>query len=119
MTTTGRANGPSRSGRVAAVALLALLGVFCAVASAHVERPAYWPDPAPDCTVTPCAGGAVPHARSLASALNRRRPGATRVVCGKRSMKLLRRSVRRARRRGYFIRPTDHRALSAKRARRL
>jgi hypothetical protein len=41
-----------------------------ATALAHVERSAYWPDPAPDCSVTPCAGGAVPTARSLAWSLN-------------------------------------------------
>jgi len=25
-----------------------------AIASSHIERPAYWPDPAPDCSVKPC-----------------------------------------------------------------
>ena len=39
------------------------------VALAHIERDAYWPDPAPDTTVSPAAGGAVPQPRSLASAL--------------------------------------------------
>ena len=34
-------------------------------ALAHVERASYWPDPAPDCSVDPCAGGEVPTARSL------------------------------------------------------
>ena len=38
----------------------ALLGALLmpALASAHVERASYWPDPAPDCSVKPCAGGA-------------------------------------------------------------
>jgi len=30
------------------------------VAAAHIERASYWPDPAPDCSVNPCAGGALP-----------------------------------------------------------
>jgi hypothetical protein len=38
-------------------------------ALAHIERASYWPNPAPDCSVTPCAGGEVPTARSLASAV--------------------------------------------------
>ena len=48
---------------IAAILIAALLP---ALASAHVERASYWPDPAPDCGVKPCAGGAVPtpkHAR--------------------------------------------------------
>ena len=61
----------------------------------------------------------MPKARSLASALNRRRRGDTRVVCKRRSLKLLKKSVARARKRGYDIRPTDHRRLGAKEARRL
>lgn len=48
-------------------AVCALLAVPT-VASAHIERASYWPDPAPDCSITPCAGGDVPVARSLASA---------------------------------------------------
>ena len=44
-------------------------------------------------------------------------PGRTRVVCKPDSLDRLRASVRRARRQGYHIRPTDHRALSAERAR--
>src|SRR5689334_9741361 len=87
-----------------------------APALAHIERASYWPDPAPDCTVTPCAGGAVPKARSLASALNTKLPGTTRVVCQADSLKLLNRSIASARKNGYDIRPTDHRSFSAKAA---
>jgi len=97
--------------------LLAL--ALSAPALAHVERASYWPDPAPDCSVRPCTGGAVPKARSLASALNTKLPGTTRVVCQPDSMKLLSTSVKRARRDGYDIRPTDHRAFGAKAAERL
>ncbi|MCW2855029.1 MAG: hypothetical protein JWR52_644 [Marmoricola sp.] len=89
------------------------------LASAHVERPSYWPDPAPDCSVSPCAGGAIPHARSLASALNASAIGTTRVVCHADSMVRLRRSIAAARAHGYYIRPTDHRSLSARGAARL
>src|SRR5690349_14228255 len=71
------------------------------VASAHVERPSYWPDPRPDCSVSPCAGGKVPTARSLASALDDSRPGRTRVVCKSDSLTRLRASVAKARKVGY------------------
>src|SRR5947209_6615831 len=50
-------------------ALLAL--VVPALAFAHIERASYWPDPAPDTSVTPPAGGQVPRVRTLASALVR------------------------------------------------
>ena len=84
-----------------------------AAALAHVERASYWPDPAADCSVKPCTGGKVPKARSITATKN------TRVVCRPDSMARLRRSVRRARRTGYDIRPTDHRSFSAKAGRRL
>ena len=51
---------------VVCIALFAALG---AVALGHTERPSYFPDPAPDNGVQPAAGGQVPKARSLASAL--------------------------------------------------
>jgi hypothetical protein len=95
------------------------LALTSAPAFAHVERASYWPDPAPDCSVKPCTGGAVPKARSLASSLNAKLPGSTRVVCKAGSLKLLNASIRRARRHGYDIRPTDHRRLGARQARRL
>jgi len=103
------------SASVGAIGLL--LGLMSALAaspaSAHVERPSYWPNPKPDCKVAPCAGGAVPTIRTLASALDRSKPGNTRVVCKPDSLKLVKASIARARKRGYFIRPTDHRSLSA------
>ena len=52
-----------------------------AIALAHIERPSYFPDPAPDTSVTPATGGAVPKVRGLFTALRKRPPGATRVVC--------------------------------------
>jgi hypothetical protein len=104
--------------RAALLATLASL-LIAAPAPAHVERASYWPDPAADCSVTPCAGGAVPKARSLASALNRKLPGSTRVVCQRGSKAVLARSIRRARKHGYDIRPSDHRAFGARAAKRL
>ena len=103
--------------RLTVAAAFALL--ICVPASAHVERPAYWPDPAPDTSISPPTGGKVPKARSLKSALKKAAPGDTRVVCQPNSMRLLKKSVRRARRNGYDIRPSDHRTLSRKKARRL
>src|SRR6266545_2946773 len=103
------------------IVLVGALGVLFApsIASAHVERPSYWPDPRPDCHVAPCAGGAVPTARTLASALDDSKPGRTRVVCQADSLTRLKASVRRALDHGYYVRPTAHRSLTAARARAL
>jgi hypothetical protein len=107
--------------RAILILVFAIAGVVVApqVASAHVERPSYWPDPTPDCHVSPCAGGKVPTARTLGSALNRALPGRTRVVCKSDSLRLARREIRAARAHGYNIRPTDHRTVSRKAARKL
>ncbi len=107
----------ARTLTVAGMSGLAL--VFAGAASAHVERSGYWPDPAPDCSIAPCAGGGVPATRSLASSLDRERPGATHIVCQADSLQRLDRSIARARTSGYDIRPNDHRTLSARSARRL
>ncbi|HEX7716443.1 MAG TPA: right-handed parallel beta-helix repeat-containing protein [Marmoricola sp.] len=93
---------------------LALGGILVApqMAQAHVERPSYWPDPTPDCSVSPCAGGEIPTARSLASALDDVPGSTTRVVCKSDSMQLLDASIANALAHGYDVRPTDHRSLS-------
>ncbi len=88
-------------------------------AQAHVERPSYFPDPKPDCSVSPCAGGKRPTERTLPSALDRSRPGRTRVVCRDDSLHRLKASVAAAREDGYYDRPTVHSSLSKKRARML
>ena len=90
-----------------------------AIASAHIERASYWPDPAPDTSVSPPAGGKVPKVRTLTSALKSAPPGKTHVVCKGTSLTLLKQAISRARRRGYDIRPHDHETLSRKRANRL
>ena len=74
----GRSPGRPITGRCRGGVLLLPAGAL-----AHVERPSYFPDPAPDTSVKPAAGGKVPKARSLASALKTRPPGRTRVVCQK------------------------------------
>jgi hypothetical protein len=51
--------------------------VLPALASAHIERASYWPDPKPDCSIHPCAGGEVPTARPLSSAASTVRGGLT------------------------------------------
>lgn len=118
-------------------------------ALAHLERPSYWPDPAPDTSITPAAGGGVPTARSLSSAVAPRRPasrrrgsaearrrsrarrrnafagaGRVRVVCqgrnGAASLRLAKASIRQARTEGFRIRPSQPEIrYSAKRARRM
>lgn len=85
---------------------------FPPAAQAHVERPSYWPNPKADCSVSPCAGGAVPTIRSLASALVASKPGTTRVVCKSNSLSLLRASITKARAQGFNVRPSDHESLS-------
>jgi hypothetical protein len=77
-------------------AMTALM-LCAAVAFAHVERTAYWPNPAPDTSVTPPAGGAVPKARSLASALKAKPAGKTRVVCQHGSLWRTKRQIAAAR----------------------
>lgn len=106
--------------------LFSLFTVLAAPASAHVERPSYWPDPKPDCSIRPCAGGEVPTIKTLKSALRRRpvtkrhkKHVTTRVVCQPDSLKRVKRSIAQARRTGYSIRPTDHRTFSRREARQL
>ncbi len=107
---------------IASAALSAL--ALPALAFAHLERPSYWPDPTPDTSVTPAAGGKVPSARSFGSALTGRGPGRVRVVCqgagGRKSLALLKRSVRSATKRGFRIRPSQPKIrYSANKARKM
>ena len=109
---------------VLGVTLSALFLVLPAVALAHLERPSYWPDPAPDHSVSPPAGGEVPDARSLRSAPSGAGPGQVLVVCkgrdGKQSLADLRASVSEARKKGYRLRPSQPKIkLSKKEADRL
>ncbi len=128
--------GPRRRRLIASGALLGTL-LLPAVAFAHLERPSYWPDPAPDRSVTPAAGGKVPKLRSLSSAvggLRRRKVPAVagsarvrekvRVVCrgsgGAASLRALRASIAGALRHGYQIRPSQGKLrLTQKQARKL
>src|SRR3954466_11475132 len=104
------------AGLVAAlVASLAL----AAAAFAHVERTAFWPDPRPDTSVKPAAGGKVPKVRTLSSALKAKPPGVTRVVCQKGSLNQAKRDIRKARKQGVNYRPTETRKFGAKKAKRL
>jgi hypothetical protein len=93
--------------------------VLAAIASAHIERASYWPNPAPDNSVSPPAGGQVPAARSLDSALNTAPAGDTRVVCQSNSLQRLQNSIAGALDHGYDIRPHDHRTLNQAQADRL
>src|SRR5437667_4157250 len=86
-------------------ALLSAL-VTPGLASAHVERASYWPDPAPDCSVSPCAGGQVPTIRTRESALA---DPATKVVCQPDSWKRAQQSINSAKTTGYVLRPTQPR----------
>jgi hypothetical protein len=87
------------------LAALALAMALPASAQAHTERASYFPDPAPDCSTNPCAGGAVPTVRPLDTTVTTDR-GSTRVVCQPNSLRLLYRSIRKAERDGYVLRPS-------------
>ena len=114
------------SGRTLLLALATALALLAlpALALAHLERPSYWPDPRPDKSVTPAAGGEVPKPRSLRSAVTGKGPGEVRVVCqgkdGSASLQRLRRSLRLAREHGYRVRPSQPKEFpTRKEARRL
>ncbi len=108
--------GAGRALVAAAIGLLCVL-LVPAAAMAHVERSSYWPDPAPDRSIRPAAGGDVPKARSLASALRPSARGTTRVVCQRNSLALVRADIADARRNGYKLRPSERlRRLGAGRA---
>jgi hypothetical protein len=79
----GSARKKSAFGHGRALFAAAVLAVLVAVpvASAHIERASYWPNPAADNAGGVPTGGAVPAARSLASALDAAERGDTRVVC--------------------------------------
>ena len=91
----------------AALVLAALLTLGGAsTAFAHVERPAYFPDPAADSSLRG-AGGDVPKIRKLSASTNRARPGETRVVCQEDSLARVERSIAQAQTDGYSYRPSE------------
>jgi hypothetical protein len=106
---------------------LALGTIACAAAllvpsfaSAHLERPSYWPDPGAEQVGGQPAGGAVPNARSLASAVTGAGPGEVRVVCKRGSLKFAKRSIKKAQRQGFRLRPSlPNKRISRGKARRL
>src|SRR3954464_12439132 len=64
-----------------AIAIAAIAVLLPAIALGHIERASYWPNPGADTSVKPAAGGSVPAVRKVFSALNKKKPGTTRVVC--------------------------------------
>jgi hypothetical protein len=98
--------------------------VLPGVAFGHLERPSYWPDPAPDRSVKPAAGGEVPKPRSLASAVTGEGRGDVRVVCrgddGAGSLDRLDQTLAKATTKGWRLRPSlDREKVSEKSAARL
>jgi hypothetical protein len=105
---TMTARGSRRRRPITAILLaLGALVALPALALGHVERASYWPDPAPDTSVNPPAGGAVPAVRSLFTALDTKPPGDTRVVCQPDSMQRLDASLAAAQTSGYKIRASQ------------
>jgi hypothetical protein len=108
--------------RIARLAGAIAIALFAcpAFVLAHIERPAYWPDPKPDRQVSPAAGGKVPTARSLGSALDDAPPGRTLVACQSTSLDRARASIQAAETKGFKLRPTAQRQkLTAAQADRL
>jgi hypothetical protein len=122
---------------IVGIAIAAVAVLVPAVALAHIERASYWPDPAPDKSVKPAAGGSVPAVRKVFSALDKKKPGTTRVVCQQvpskklrkhgsikklsknKSMRALSKDIKAARK-GYKIRPSQPAVnLSKKKAKKL
>lgn len=103
----------TRSRRLAVWATITTVGALAlpVAAGAHLERPSYWPDPSPDTSVSPAAGGGVPVARTLESAISATGPGRTLVVCkgarGVESLTALEASLRRVQTDGYVLRPSQ------------
>src|SRR6478735_1239747 len=121
-------NGKASTGRRRLATVVIALGALVALptlALGHIERASYWPNPGADTSVRPAAGGAVPAIRSLGTALKKKPPGVTRVVCQQvpskklrrhgtrkqlsrnRSIKVLNKSIKRARSRGYTLRASQ------------
>ena len=114
-----------RRSLVVAIAVAAVAVLLPALALGHIERASYWPDPAPDTSVKPAAGGSVPAVRRLFSALDKKKPGKTRVVCPQvpskklrehgsdkklsknKTIKALNKSIRKARKKGYKLRKSQ------------
>ncbi len=108
-----------------AIAVAAIAVLVPSLAFGHIERASYWPDPAPDTSVKPAAGGSVPAVRSIFSALKKKKPGKTRVVCQtvpskklrkhgtskqlskNKSMKKLNKGLKKAQKKGYKLRPSQ------------
>ncbi len=107
-----------RRGRKFAIAALALGAVAVpTVASAHLERPSYWPDPTVDQAGGQPTGGKVPEARSLGSAVSGKGPGSVRVVCQDDSLDLAKASITDAKKKGFRLRPSQpKKKLSGKKA---
>ncbi|MDQ2676088.1 MAG: right-handed parallel beta-helix repeat-containing protein [Actinomycetota bacterium] len=89
------------------VAALAMAMALPAVASGHLERPSYWPDPGADNASGEPTGGEVPKARSLGSAVTGQGPGKVRVVCQNSSLSLAKDSIKQASNKGFRLRPSQ------------
>jgi hypothetical protein len=114
-----------RRNLIVAIAIAVVAILVPTLAFAHIERASYWPDPAPDKSVKPAAGGSVPAVRKLSSALKKNLPGKTRVVCQQvpskklrkhgttkqlsknKSIKALNKDLKTAKKTGYTLRASQ------------
>jgi hypothetical protein len=95
----GKGNARAKGGARWLLPLLVCGAVltFAIPAAAHVERASYWPFPEAENASGQPAGGAVPTARDLPSALNKAAPGDTRVVCQGTVPKYPKKKIKKAR----------------------
>lgn len=100
---------PARRRVVIALASVMAVTVAAPAALAHVERASYWPDPAGEKAGGKRAGGGVPKTRGLFTALEKDKPGKTRVVCQENSIQRLKKSLRKGMKNGWRLRPSQPR----------
>jgi Right handed beta helix region len=81
----------------AATVLAAAALLVPTLASGHIERASYWPDPGVDTAGGQPTGGGVPATRSLFTALQPAPPGDTRVVCQGKVPKYPKKKIKKAR----------------------
>jgi hypothetical protein len=116
-----RIRTPRRRRWIVGLVATAALLIAAPFAGGHIERASYWPNPAPERVGGVKTGGKVPQVRKLFTALDRKPPGRTRVVCqGRSSFRMLEKAVGKARKRGVLVRPSKKRnKISKESAKRL
>src|SRR6266545_2768514 len=105
---------------VIAIAIAAIAVLLPAFALAHIERASYWPNPGPDTSVKPAAGGSVPAVRKDMPSKKVRKHGSIKSLSKNPSIKALNKDLKTARKQGYKLRASQPAIkLSKKKAKKL